>query len=82
MPIYEYQCEQCGHKLAKLQKMADAPLTECPACHQPTLNRLLSVPGSRLKGGGWYEADHKVGTRKNLTTCERGGCEGCPASGN
>ena len=32
MPIYEYQCEACGHRLESLQKVSDAPLTECPAC--------------------------------------------------
>ncbi len=81
MPIYEYQCEQCGHRLAKLQKLADAPLTDCPACQQPALSKLLSAPGFRLKGGGWYETDFKVGTKKNLATCEAdGGCQGCPAS--
>jgi putative FmdB family regulatory protein len=72
MPIYEYQCEACGHHLAKLQKMADVPLTTCPVCQQPALNRLLSAPGFRFK----------VGTRKEMATCERGGCVGCPASGN
>ncbi|HCX26382.1 MAG TPA: transcriptional regulator, partial [Cellvibrionales bacterium] len=43
MPIYEYQCEACHHKMEALQKMADAPLTECPACQQPALKKLISA---------------------------------------
>ena len=80
MPIYEYQCEQCGHELAKLQKMADAPLTECPACHQPTLNRLLSAPGFRLKGGGWYETDFKKSSDSKKNLAADGGSSASSAS--
>lgn len=67
MPIYEYQCESCGHELEVLQKMADAPLVECPQCGAPSLKKRLSAVGFRLKGGGWYETDFKQGgQRKNL----------------
>lgn len=66
MPIYEYRCEGCGHALEKLQKLADAPLTDCPACGAPALKKLISAAGFRLKGGGWYETDFKTGGKKNL----------------
>ena len=67
MPIYEYQCMACGHKLEKLQKISDAPLTECPACAQPDLRKLVSAVAFRLKGGGWYETDFKdEQSRKNV----------------
>ena len=66
MPIYEYQCEACGHKLEALQKISDAPLKDCPECGKPALNKLISAAGFRLKGGGWYETDFKTGNKKNL----------------
>ncbi len=66
MPIYEYRCDDCGHELEVLQKMSDAPRTECPACGEPTLKKLISAAGFRLKGGGWYETDFKNGQKKNL----------------
>jgi len=66
MPIYEYRCDDCGHELEALQKMSDAPRTECPACGEPTLKKLISAAGFRLKGGGWYETDFKSGNKKNL----------------
>ena len=50
MPIYEYQCGSCGHVFDALQKISDAPLTECPQCHQAELKKLLSAPKFRLKG--------------------------------
>jgi len=66
MPIYEYQCRQCGHKFDKLQKISDNPLLDCPDCGQPELTKLISAAGFRLKGSGWYETDFKTGNKKNL----------------
>jgi putative FmdB family regulatory protein len=59
MPIYEYQCDACGHYLEALQQIADSPLKKCPDCGKPKLRRLLSAPMFLLKGSGWYETDFK-----------------------
>ena len=67
MPIYEYQCQACDHKLEKLQKLNDAPLTDCPSCGEPKLNKLVSAAAFRLKGSGWYETDFKSGKKKNVS---------------
>jgi len=66
MPIYEYQCQACGHQLEVLQKVSDAPLKKCPECGKPKLQKLMSAPSFRLKGAGWYETDFKSGKKKNL----------------
>ena len=66
MPIYEYQCEACDHKMEKIQKMSDDPLKDCPACNQPKLRKLVSAVAFRLKGKGWYETDFKTGNKKNI----------------
>ena len=59
MPIYEYRCASCGHELEALQRLSDAPLTECPACHKPELQKLVSAAGFQLKGSGWYVTDFR-----------------------
>ena len=66
MPIYEYQCESCGHELEALQRLSDSALVDCPACGKPSLKKQISAAGFRLKGGGWYETDFKSGNKKNL----------------
>ena len=66
MPIYEYRCEACGHELEAIHKMSDAPLTDCPECGKPALQKMISAAGFRLKGGGWYETDFKGGGKKNV----------------
>ncbi len=59
MPIYEYRCSDCGHRLEALQRLADAPLIECPACRKKSLVKLMSAVGFQLKGSGWYATDFK-----------------------
>lgn len=66
MPIYEYECQGCGHRLEALQKVSDGPLRKCPECGKPRLRKLVSAPSFRLKGGGWYETDFKSGNKRNL----------------
>ncbi len=77
MPIYEYQCQSCGHELEKLQRISDERLRDCPDCGEAELNRLVSAAGFRLKGGGWYETDFKKGDKRNLH--ETGASKGSPA---
>lgn len=71
MPIYEYQCDACGHSLEALQKISDAPMTSCPACNKDSLQKKISAAGFRLKGSGWYETDFKSGTKKNLASGDK-----------
>jgi len=52
MPIYEYRCAACGHQDEHLQKVADAPLTKCPACGKPKYQKQLSAADFQLKGTG------------------------------
>lgn len=59
MPIYEYQCDACGHKLEVMQRMTEERLKTCPACTEETLTKIISRVGFQLKGTGWYETDFK-----------------------
>jgi putative FmdB family regulatory protein len=59
MPIYAYKCDACGHAKDVLQKISDAPLTDCPVCGAPKFNKQLTAPGFQLKGTGWYATDFK-----------------------
>ncbi len=61
MPIYAYKCESCGHSKDVLQKISDAPLTECPACGKATFAKQLTAAGFQLKGSGWYVTDFRGG---------------------
>ncbi|WP_197338362.1 FmdB family zinc ribbon protein [Ralstonia solanacearum] len=62
MPIYAYQCDACGHAKDVLQKMSDAPLTDCPACGASAFKKQLTAAGFQLKGSGWYVTDFRGGS--------------------
>ncbi len=59
MPIYEYQCTGCHHAYDLIQKMNEAPVTQCPQCLENSAVRLVSAPAFQLKGTGWYATDYK-----------------------
>ena len=54
MPLYEYECNECGRRTEKIQKFSDAPLTVCPHCGG-RIERTLTAPAVQFKGGGWYK---------------------------
>ncbi|HEX8955611.1 MAG TPA: FmdB family zinc ribbon protein [Burkholderiaceae bacterium] len=59
MPIYAYRCEACGFAKDVLQKMSDAPLTECPGCGKSAFKKQVTAAGFQLKGTGWYVTDFR-----------------------
>lgn len=62
MPIYAYKCGSCGHAKDVLQKMSDAPLTQCPACGADSFSKQVTAAGFQLKGSGWYVTDFRGGS--------------------
>lgn len=65
MPIYAYRCEACGFAKDVLQKVSDAPLTECPSCGKSAFKKQLTAAGFQLKGTGWYVTDFRGGSGGN-----------------
>jgi putative FmdB family regulatory protein len=57
MPIYEYECTQCGNIEEAIQKFSDKPLKKCRHC-SGKLHRLISQSTFHLKGSGWYVTDY------------------------
>ena len=58
MPLYEYQCEDCGERFERIRKFSDPPLDErCPKCGGP-IKKLISSPAIQFKGKGWYVTDY------------------------
>src|SRR5262245_24974356 len=57
MPLYEYQCDSCGHRFELIQKFSDPPAEKCPKCGGP-VHKMVSAPAFQLKGTGWYVTDY------------------------
>lgn len=80
MPIYAYRCDACGHGRDVLQKMSDAPLTDCPSCGTAgTFKKQLTAAGFQLKGSGWYVTDFRGGNGGTSASATSGAASGTPA---
>lgn len=76
MPIYEYECTECGHSEEVLQKFSDPPVTECPHC-KGAMKKLMSMNSFHLKGSGWYVTDYaSKGKSSAPSTTPSGGGDG------
>ena len=64
MPIYEYECDKCGHEFEREQRMSDPPVKTCPKCKGRKVTKLISRSSFVLKGGGWY-ADGYADSKKS-----------------
>lgn len=58
MPIYEYECTECGFRLEELQAFSDPPLKKCPKCKKNKLEKVISLSSFKLEGTGWYATDY------------------------
>ena len=75
MPIYAFQCGQCGHQFDRLQRLSDPDPDTCPSCSAQAIRRQLTAPQFRLAGGGWYETDFKKEGDKKRNLADGGGSE-------
>jgi putative FmdB family regulatory protein len=70
VPIYEYECERCQHRVEVMQKFSDRPLKKCGKCGGP-VHKVLSAPGLVFKGTGWYVTDYANSDRKKALKAEK-----------
>ena len=59
MPIYTYQCDNCGVQFERQQKFTDAVLKKCPECSKSALRKVYTPVGIVFKGSGFYATDHR-----------------------
>ena len=80
MPIYAFQCADCGHSFDRLQKMSDPDPDACPSCAAHNVKRQVTAPSFRLSGSGWYETDFKKDGDKKRNLSEGNEGTGKPDS--
>jgi putative FmdB family regulatory protein len=83
MPLYEYECEACGHRFEVIQKFSDPPVEQCPKCGGP-VHKLQSAPAFQFKGTGWYITDYarkeQAGAKSDGKETATGGKEGAASA--
>ncbi len=66
MPVYEYECEQCGTHFERVQSVRDEPIRRCPEC-SGTVHKVFHPAGIIFKGSGWYITDSRKSTSGAVT---------------
>ncbi len=79
MPIYAYKCADCGFEQDVMQKISDAPLTDCPQCGKASFAKQITAAGFQLKGNGYYATDFKNGSKPAEAPSPACGTGACPA---
>ena len=74
MPIYDFECSQCGHQQELMRKVSAPSVDICPQCQQQTFAKKVSAPNFQLTGSGWYATDFK-----NSGTSSKPPAESAPA---
>lgn len=69
MPLYDYECRNCGHRVEVLHGVNDSGPTACEECGG-TMRKLLSVPAIVFRGSGWAKKDFRDSRSKGKTDKE------------
>ncbi len=89
MPRYDFECKSCHHVFEEEQSYSATTLPVCPQCGK-AVQKVLSIPGVVLKGGGYYSTDNRKSAAVTTTpavtpkvepvaACANGVCDNCPA---
>ena len=69
MPLYEYECENCGTRFERIQSIKDEPIRQCPEC-SGAVHKIFHAAGIIFKGSGWYITDSRKSTSSAVTSSE------------
>lgn len=74
MPIYEYECKQCGERFEELVFGDETP--SCPKCSAANAEKLLSCSCFKMPGNGGMSAPASS-NGKSCAGCSGGNCSSC-----
>ena len=81
MPIYEYECANCGAVVDLKHAFREAPpTTACSACGASPLKRLFRPAGIVFKGSGFYVNDSRSTTRTKTESSPAADVKSAPAA--
>lgn len=68
MPLYTYECNNCGVVFERLQKFTDKPIKRCPECNKNSVRKVIQPAGIIFKGSGWYKTDSRSASSSTTST--------------
>lgn len=80
MPVYEYECKNCGQRFDKIQPVTSEALTECVLCGKGPIRRVFQPVGVIFKGSGWYSTDNRNSNKSSQASGSGSGGESRPSA--
>jgi putative FmdB family regulatory protein len=71
MPLYTYECTNCGVVFERQQKFTDAPVKRCPECNKSAIKKIIQPAGIIFKGSGWYKTDSRSSSTSTSTPSKK-----------
>ena len=81
MPIYEYECKNCGNRFEVLVGLNEKPKISCSSCNGKHIKRILSPSAFVFKGSGFYATDYKKKEAEKPEPAVKSECSSCSESG-
>ena len=72
MPVYAYECRDCGVRFDRRQSFQDEPITVCPEC-EGSVHRLIQPAGIIFKGSGFYVTDNRASRSATTSSSSENG---------
>ena len=79
MPLYDYDCANCGQRFEVLRGVHAEPPTECPLCGGGPIKKAFTTPAIHFKGSGWAKKERRATSAPRVSSSGEGGGEGSGA---
>jgi putative FmdB family regulatory protein len=60
VPIYDYDCAECGRRIEVVHGVHAPGPTHCPNCGGGPLKKAIAAPAVHFKGSGWAKRDRRA----------------------
>jgi putative FmdB family regulatory protein len=60
VPLYDYDCANCGRRFEVMHGVEGAPPTACPLCGGGPVKKAFAAPAIHFKGSGWAKKERRA----------------------
>lgn len=77
MPLYDYDCANCGKRFEVLRGVHAEPPSGCPLCGDGPIKKAFATPAIHFKGSGWAKKERQASaSRGSRKAADDGGSTG------
>jgi len=83
MPLYDYDCANCGRRFEVIHGVHADPPATCPLCGGGPVRKAISAPAVHYRGSGWAKKERRTAAaRSSSKSGDEGGRDGGSEGGD